>query len=345
MSHVVRRIVGAVGVILLLAGFRILFAIASTDEGTFRVRAVLGDAGSGLTDGSDVKMRGVPVGEVVDLSYVDGEARATLQLEERYDIPRDVDVVVTGKTFLGPKQVELRPRGPLQPPWLSADDVLRVDGSAEPTEVQEVLAELDAVFQHVDPGDLATLVDALGAFDDRDAETVGRNIDQGAELADFGARTADEQIARLAALADVLDALAGRVDDFNRLNRTLPAWVSLLPDRQADVRTALDSLAAFSDTLAGFLEVERPTIRRLLVSGDRIGAVIEPRVGEIGDLIHGIYRYARSFGEHGGSLDDGTEHSWFRAHVGEEGEIEEFCSQLPPELEEAAPGCVEGDAR
>ncbi len=343
MSHVTRRIVGAVAVILLIAGSKLLFAEVSSQEGAFQVSAVLGDAGSGLREGSDVKLRGVAVGEVVELSFVDGRARATLELEERYRIPRDVEIVVTGKTLLGPKQVELRPHGPLEPPLLSADDALEVGEADEPTEVQDVLAELEELFDHVAPGDLATVVDALGSFDEQDAEIVGRNVDQGAELAAFGARTADEQIARLAALADVLAALADRVDDFNRLNRTLPRWVSLLPDRQADVRTALGSVAAFSDTLAGFLEVERATIRRLLVTGDAIGAVIEPRVGEIGDFVQGLYRYARNFGEHGGSLDDGTEHSWFRAHVGEEGQAEEFCSQLPPELQEAAPGCVAGD--
>lgn len=341
MSHAVRRLAGAAAVILLLALSKLLFAEISSDEGTFRVTAVLGDAGSGLQEGGDVKMRGVPVGEVVDLSFVDGQARATLQIEERYRVPRDVGIVVTAKTFLGPKQVELLPDGPLEPPLLAADDVLRVDPEDRPVEVQEVLAELDELFADIPAGDLATLVDALGAFDDRDAEVVGRNIEQGAELADFGARTADDQIARLSALADVVDSLARTVDDFNRLNRTLPRWVSLLPDRQADVRSALDSLSAFSLTTAGFLEVERPTIRRLLVTGDAIGGVVEPRVEEIGRLVFGIYRYARSFGEHGGSLNDGTEHAWFRAHIGEEGEIERFCEELPPELEQVAPGCVQ----
>ncbi|MBW3561596.1 MAG: MCE family protein [Actinobacteria bacterium] len=340
MSHAVRRLVGVTAVILLLALSKLLFAEVSSDEGTFRVLAVLGDAGSGLQEGGDVKMRGVLVGEIIGLSFVDGEARATLQLEERYRIPRDVVIVVTAKTFLGPKQVELRPQGPLEPPLLTPDDVLRVDAADQPVEVQEVLAQLDGLFTDIPAGDLATLVDALGSFDEQDAEVVGRNIDQGAELAAFGARTADEQIARLSALADVVDALAGTVDDFNRLNRSLPRWVSLLPDRQADVRSALDSLSAFSLTLAGFLEVERSTIRRLLVTGDAIGGVIEPRVDEIGRLVFGIYRYSRNFGEHGGSLNDGTEHAWFRAHIGEEGETERFCEHLPPELEQAAPGCV-----
>lgn len=329
----------ALAVLLVGLGYLTYHYVSERDAG-IEVLAVLGESGPGLNVGSDVKLRGVLVGEVVGLGFEEGQAQALLEIDRDQRIPREVDVVVTAKTLLGPKQVELHPEGRLEPPYLEHGDAVVAGPDHGPTEVQDVLHELEALFADVEPADLATLVDALGAFDVEDGEIVATNIELGGELAEFGARTADDQLARIGALADVVEALGPRAQDMNRLARTAPQWASLLPDRQAEVRASLDALSAFSVGLAELLETEEATISQLMVLGDRVGAVIEPRVHEVGNLIQGIYRYSRMFGQHGGSLDDGTEHALFRVHVGEEGEFERFCESLPEPLEEAAPGCV-----
>lgn len=340
MSHISRRLVGVAVVILALGLGRLGFALVSELASGYPVTAELGVAGSGLGSGSDVKMRGVPVGSVTSVDFRGGRAVALLNLDSDQRVPQDVDVVITAKTLLGTKQVELRPGGPLAPPYLDAGDTISADPEDFPTEVQEVLAEVERVFDDIPPGRLATLVDALGAFDRDDARTIATNIAQGRRLADFGARTADEAIERLSALADLAEALAPHADDFNRLNRTLPRWTTLIDDRQAGVRAGLNELSEFSIGLAEFLEVERDTINGLLATSQQIGAVIEPRVEEIGRFVFGLYRYMRAFGEHGGSLTDGSEHTWFRAHLGNEGELARLCGQLPPAFQQAAPGCV-----
>lgn len=339
-SVAVRRILGLGLAVLLVAGTRLLLHYVTEFEDRIPVTVVLGEAGVGLNTGSDVKVRGVRVGQVVEVRFEDGQALADLEVDRVPRIPRDLDVVVTAKTLLGPKQVELRPRGRLVEPWLAAGDVIEAGPEHGPTEVQDVLHELESVFDDIPNEELATLIEAFSGFDERDAETVGRNIDQGAELAEFGARTADDQLARLSAFADVVEALATRTDDINRLGRSLPEWVGFLPDRQADVRAALDALSSFSVGLAEFLETDEASIRRLMVLGDRIGEVLDPRMHEIGDFVQGIYRYSRMFGSHGGSLSDGTEHAWFRAHIGDEGEMGRFCEQMPEEFRAALPGCT-----
>lgn len=315
----------------------------SEAEAGYPVTAVLGEAGTGLNQGSDVKIRGVLVGEVVALDFEDGRAIAHLEIDHDVSVPRDVEVVVTAKTLLGPKQVELRPDGSLRAPFLEAGDVISADPEHGPTEIQDVIHELEAVFGDIPSEELAVLVEAMGSFTREDGELIARNIDQGAELADFGARTAEAQLARIGALADVVEALAPRAEDWNRLARTLPTWTSVLPDRQTDVRASLDALSSFSVALAELLEVEEDEIRRVMVLGDRIGSVIDPRMDEIGRMVQGIYRYSRMFGEHGGSLEDGTEHSWFRAHLGDEGEFGRFCEEIPEEMAEVLPGCVARD--
>lgn len=341
----VRRIVGTALAVLLVAGARLATVTLGAVPGAYDVTVVLGRAaGVGLGAGSDVKLRGVHIGRVTGLRIVDGEPQATLELRPDPPVPRSARPVVTAKTLLGEKQLELVVAGPLDGPFLADGDRLEVAEGDEPTELDLVVSELERVLGAVDPDRLATLVDAAGAFDTDDARTLRRALDAGAELAAFGARTGEAQVDRLARLADVVSALEDRGDDLNRAVRAAPEAFGVLTDREADLAALAPALGSFAVGLAELLEHERPTLRRLFTVSDTIGTVVDPRIPEIGRMILGISRYALVFGQHGGSLDDGSEHAWFRAFIGEEGAISAFCEGLPAPLREAAPGCARPSA-
>ncbi len=103
-----RRIVGFTSALLLTALTLLAFRVVTAPSpGSYEVEALLGRAGAGLGPGSDVKVRGAVVGEVVDLRYVEGRAVATLLMEPEPRLPAELDLVVTAKTLLGEKQVEL----------------------------------------------------------------------------------------------------------------------------------------------------------------------------------------------------------------------------------------------
>jgi virulence factor Mce-like protein len=336
-----RRIVGTALAVLLVAGGRLIAHQATTVDGAYEVDVVLGSAaGAGLGPGSDVKLRGVRIGRVVDLRLADASAVATLQLDPEPSVPVSAVPVVTAKTLLGEKQLELRPGGPLDGPYLADGDRLRVAAGDQPTEVEAVVAGLDRLFTDLDPDRLAVLVDALGQLDDSDAETFRAGLEDARRLAAFGARTSEDQVARLRSFADVVEAVADRGDDLDRISAALPRAVGVIVDREADVAATAGALASFSVGFAELLEHERATIRELFQLSDTLGAVVDPRIPEIGRTVFGIYRYALVFGHHGGSLEDGSEHAWFRAFIGEEDSIERLCDGLPDELRPVAPGCA-----
>ena len=335
-----RRIVGTAFVLLLVAGVRLLFHFSHRVPGAYSVEVVLGRAGAGMTPGNDVKVRGVVVGHVTKVGYADGNAFVKVQLDPEPKLPADVKPVVTAKTLLGEKQIELRTSGPLGPPYLQAGTTLHVASGDQPTEVGALVSQLATTLGAIDPNQLATVIDAFGSFDRSDAKTVQRNIEAGRKLAAFGARTANAQLDRMSSLADIFGTLAGVTGDLARLDRTLPTWVTVLPDRQKDVEATLDALGSFAQGFAQYLQTDEPLIDALLTTGDQIGAAIDPRMDEIGRMIYGIYRYSLVFGQHGGSLNDGTEFAFFRAFLGDEGSIKQICDGLPPQFRAVAPGCV-----
>ncbi|MBW3562550.1 MAG: MCE family protein [Actinobacteria bacterium] len=343
-SMLTRRILGTVSVILLIAGaFLLTYVVGSPPAGSFTVRVDLGaQAGKGLRAGSDVKVRGVLVGTVRSIE-LDEDARpyARVLIRPVHRLPADVSVVVSNKTFLGEKQLELVPQseslGAGEP--LGPGAVLAV-GREGPTEVQEFIAALEPVLDAIDPVELAAVVDTFGSFDASDARTAAENIEVSARLAEFGAETASVQLDRLSAAATLIGELATTADSFNRLNRSLPTWVSLLPDRQGDIHEQFELLSAFAVTLADLLRVEQDTIAEVLAVTTIVNGVLADQASDLSGVIFGVARYAHKLAGHGGSLNDGSEYGWFSAFMGGEGELEELCEHLPPEFQEAAPGCI-----
>lgn len=337
---VVRRILGTASAVLVIAlGYLGMKWRYAPPPDSYTVTAVLGRAGSGLTQGSDVKARGVRIGQVASLAYDDGTATAVLRLEDdpRLPAPEDLTLVVTAKTLLGEKQIELTfPEDRFgHEPFLMAGDTLVA--ARPPTELQEVLDELTPFLDAIDGQDLATIVDALGE-QEGEGPAIAENIELSQRLADFGQRTAQQNLENLAALADIAAALEPRAGDINRLNNAVAEATRVLREQQLDVRRNLESLTRFATGFAELLEVEEPTIDRLMRTGDRIGAVLERQAPHIANLIHGLYTYTSELGKHGGDLDDGSEYAFFRILIGggEVDPIQVLCGHAggsPP------PGC------
>lgn len=340
---VARRIAGTASAILLVGLAAVGLDARFTTPGAYEVQAELGRAGAGLGQGTDVKVRGVRIGQVtrVDIDD-DGAATATLELEPDPRLPAEVRPVVSPKTFLGEKQVELIADGPLAEPWLEAGARLEARAEDQPIEPVAVVDQIGHLLADIDDDKLAALFDAMAAFDLDDAELFARGIDSGAQLSEFLARTGPDQVERMGDAAAAFDAIADAGDDLTRVSRALPDAAAPLVDNREDLSATLDSVTALSEVLGPFLAVEEETFAASLAVGDRIGQVVDPRLGEIGTMVHGIYRYALMFGQQGGELNDGSEFAYFRAFLGDAGELLELCDQLPDELAAVAPACLPG---
>jgi ABC-type transporter Mla subunit MlaD len=220
--------------------------------------------------------------------------------------------------------------------------VLATPPELQPIEPVAVVDQLGTLLRDIDDQQLASFFAAMAAFDLDDADRFAEGIETSAQLAEFLARTGPEQTARMGDAARALDALADATGDLTRLAEQLPDGTAVLVDNRQALSDTIDSVGPFAQTLGEFLSVEEETIGALFAVGDRIGAVVDPRMHEIGSMIHGIYRYSLMFGQAGGELDDGSVFAYFRAFLGDEGQFLEICEQLPDELLDVAPGCTPG---
>ncbi|MDP1819807.1 MAG: MlaD family protein, partial [Acidimicrobiales bacterium] len=132
-------------------------------DANYDVTAVFPSSSQGVfTDGgTEVKVRGVPVGTVRGVRLLaDGRAEVTLRLDDDVRVPDTVEARLEPLSVFGPKFVDLVPgAGEGEGPFLDEGD--RITRAVTGTELTEVLDGASRLFQAIDPVDLVTVFDAV----------------------------------------------------------------------------------------------------------------------------------------------------------------------------------------
>ena len=261
---------------------------------TFTV--ALGETGQGLVDGGDVKVRGVVVGEVGKITLTkDLQAVAQIRLRPGYRIPQRSQFIVTNKTLLGEKQIEVDFDGPIsQGPYIAANE--RIDDPDQVVEFENVLGTLSDLAEAIDEDDLVTVVDDFfGAFDGQ-GPAIARSIDEGARAAAVFERSLDDQVANNRDLSLVAEELSDQGDTFNRLGRSTVQGMPTLTENQEETRALLIALSEFSDELDSTFTVNRADLDRMIINGDNVIRLLGRYDVEIGQIMSGLVTYTTKFG-------------------------------------------------
>ncbi|MGH8883575.1 MAG: MlaD family protein [Egibacteraceae bacterium] len=340
LSPLGRRLAGLASLALLgTVGWAATALALGSFTSPYHVRIVLGELAQGLTSGSDVKIRGVLVGQVSDVTLDKNlQAVATLKLNNSYRVPTRSTYTLTSKTLLGEKQVEVRFDGPFdQGPFL-ADGTLTSDPKVV-VEVTDVVAELSDLLGAVDPDDLATLVDdGLGALDGQ-GRAIARVVDQGARATDVLARSLDDQTSSVHDLSLVAERLGPEGAQLNRLAQSLVDGLPTISDNQAKIDKLLVQLSALSRTLHATFTVNRPDIDRIIVQGDNVTRLLFDYSKQVGQVASGLVQYTENFGPGFRAPGLKGQGGRFVASI-DQGVFAGLCDGLPPELSTTLPLCA-----
>ena len=258
-----KRLLGIAFIVLLL-GATSLSVLSYRKAFTPVVRVTLRTDHTGLqlNEGADVKLRGVLVGEVRQIS-ADGQ-RATLRLAldpaQARLIPADVTARLLPKTLFGERYVALEAAPDAAGVPLRDGAVIEQDRTASAIELERVLDDVLPLLRAIQPDKLAAVLGALAtALDGR-----------GGQLGDDIARLD----AYLAALNRQLPALKTDItrlaDVVSNYDRALPDLVAILRNASVTATTVAqqrDQLAAFLADTTDLGDSARTFLQRY---GDRI---------------------------------------------------------------------------
>jgi virulence factor Mce-like protein len=256
-------------------------------------------AGSQLQEASDVKVRGVIVGEVRDVEADAEGARIQLAIDPQHldQIPRDVSARLLPKTLFGERFVALqlpeRPTGER----LAAGDVIPQDRTENAIELQRVIDDLLPLLRAVEPQDLSY---TLGAV----AEALrGRGDKLGANLAATGEYFGEintvlpELQADISGLADFADTYESAADDLLAVLDNMAVTNRTVVDQQEQLRRTFTVGTSSSNTMAGFLETNERNLISLAETSRPLLGLFAEYSPEYPCLLHGLAESAPLIGE------------------------------------------------
>ncbi|MFP5299270.1 MAG: MlaD family protein [Actinomycetota bacterium] len=243
--------------------------------------------GQQLPIGGDVKVRGVLVGRIHDISLADsGHAVVHMRLDPEVPIPNDARAEIRSKTAFGQKWLELIPSpnsGVSEP--LAAGNEIPDERTEEPLEFEKALQLGHDVLDAVPLGDLSAVLRSLAEGFSGQEPDARRALDRGlVALRAVNSRSQEldlslRQLREFAGWLDDNDAeLLALLDSFDRANRAL---IGAAPE----FRSNLLSVPLFFDRFAAFQETTEQDLGRLIQNGATLAEFLAPRSDRITDLI------------------------------------------------------------
>jgi phospholipid/cholesterol/gamma-HCH transport system substrate-binding protein len=251
-----QRVVGLV-FLAVLAGLVALTIALYQKAFTSRVDVVLqaDRAGNQLSQGGDVKARGVLVGEIRAVTATADGARVELALQrDKVDmLPSDAQARLLPKTLFGEKFVSLVFDDRSSAPPLSEGDVIPQDRSQTAREFATALDNLLPLLQTLEPDTVSTTLNALSSALRGRGERIGENAVLARDyLAQFNPElpTLAEDFRGVADFADTLDA---STDDIVRLLDDLAVVNTNLVDTERELEGFLRSTTGFAGSAESFV--------------------------------------------------------------------------------------------
>ncbi len=353
-----RRLLVTVGGLLFLAlvsagvYYSVSYAYGAFGD-YYYLTADLDRAGQQLKVNADVRVRGVKVGKVSGIDLVDRRARLTLEIEDDYQIPKAAEAVISLKTPLGAKYIDMQFDPDTSGPFFADGDI--VANARIGPELEDLLEDGVHVLDAIDPDDAANLITELARASRGHGVDVDRGFEANSDLSELFANTLDPQIEALRDFETLFGELKKKGVDLNRLadaiNEGVPVYAS--EEAQRNLDRALRAVVPFSRDLRDLLVLDRESWDELYRTQEIVLGTIARNPEGLRDLVHGLYRYVYKLGQPIDDfflLPDHSAGAGFTNFIGGDeegggepgsGEIKQVCKAFPKEVRDLIPVCVQ----
>jgi virulence factor Mce-like protein len=261
--------------------------------------------GNQLQEASDVKVRGVIVGEVreVDASAEGATIQLALDPEHLGQIPADVSARLLPKTLFGERFVALELPEQPTPDRLAAGDVIGQDRTENAIELQRVIDDLLPLLQAVPPQDLAYTLGAVAEALRGRGDSLGENlVSTGRYVGELNTVLPELQ-ADISGLADFADTYDSAADDLLAVLDNLAITNTTIVDQSEQLRRTFTVGASFANVTSDFLESNERNLISLAETSRPLLGLFAQYSPEYPCLAEGLARSApligESFGEDG----------------------------------------------
>jgi phospholipid/cholesterol/gamma-HCH transport system substrate-binding protein len=238
------------------------------------------DNSNGLFKGDEVRILGVPVGEIDEIEPQPERVKVTFWVDDSYPVPANARAAILSPQLITSRAIQLTPAY-TGGPAMANGAVIPQDRTAVPVEwddLRQQLEKLTDTLQPTEPGGVST----LGAFINTAADNVrgeGANIrktliNMSQAFSALGDHSGDI-FATIKNLSILVSALQDSTDLMRQLNQNLSATTAMLADDPAEVGQAIADL----NTVAGDLKT-------FVIDNDDAVATASDKLSSISNAVH-----------------------------------------------------------
>jgi virulence factor Mce-like protein len=265
-----------------------------------------------LYEGSEVRVLGVPVGEVESVKPAGDVVQVKMQYDAKVDVPADAQAVIVAPSVVGDRFVQLTP--------VYTDGEKLQDGAVLGTDKTSTPLELDQVYQSID--DLTVALGPKGANSDgalselltttaKNFDGQGENLNQ--TIRDLGKFTGtlennkEELFGSAAELERFVGALARNDRTVRRFNRSMAAVSDLLAGERQELAASLKNLGTALGEVRTFVKDNKTLLSKNIKGLNRVSKTLVKRRGELDEILNvaplALNNLALTYNPQSGTLD------------------------------------------
>jgi phospholipid/cholesterol/gamma-HCH transport system substrate-binding protein len=258
-----------------------------------RYQALFTEAG-GLAPGNDVKVSGMTVGSVSDVSLDKGKALVTFTVDGKIRLGSQTTAHIRTGTLLGERTLALEPAGDdrVKPLY-----VIPVSRTSSPYSLTEAVSEFTANTADTDTASINQALDTLSDTIDRIAPQLGPTFD-GLSRLSRSLNGRDESLGRLLeSAADVTGVLSERSEQLNTLILNANDLMGVLETRRYAIVSLLANTSVVARQLTGLVHDNEQELAPTLQKLNAVYDMLERNRDNIAKALEGLAKYQVTQGE------------------------------------------------
>ncbi|OBG84202.1 mammalian cell entry protein [Mycobacterium sp. E136] len=258
-----------------------------------RYQALFTEAG-GLAPGNDVKVSGMTVGSVSEVSLDKGKALVTFTVDGKVRLGSQTTAHIRTGTLLGERTLALEPAGDdrVKPLY-----VIPVSRTSSPYSLTEAVSEFTANTADTDTASINQALDTLSDTIDRIAPQLGPTFD-GLSRLSRSLNGRDESLGRLLkSAADVTGVLSERSEQLNTLILNANDLMGVLESRRHAIVSLLANTSVVARQLTGLVHDNEQELAPTLQKLNAVYEMLERNRDNIAKALSGLAKYQVTQGE------------------------------------------------
>ncbi|WP_059022245.1 MCE family protein [Mycobacterium sp. M26] len=250
-------------------------------------QALFTEAG-GLQAGNDVKVSGVKVGTVSDVSLERGKALVTFMVKGNVHLGTDTTAHIRTGTLLGQRILTLESNGKGE---LKSAEVIPVSRTGAPYSLSDSLSEFTANTADTDTAALNQSLNTLSDTLDRVSPQIGPTFDGLSKLSRMINERNESLASLLKSAANVTSILGERSQQVNTLLLNANDLVGVLAERRYAIVNLLANTSALSQQLTGIVADNEKELAPALEKLNSVTAMLERNNDNITAAMKGLAKY------------------------------------------------------